>query len=310
MLLLAVVGTTLDVDRRQPTLEPGRQPPGAVPEQAHRRRDQHHPDQRDVQEDGDRQADAEHLGRDVDVQDERREHADHDERGAGDHPSRRTDALDHGTLRVEVLAVLLADPAHQEHLVVHREPEQDREHQHRRQRHDRHGLVDADQARAPAPLEDRDDDAVRRSDTEHVEQRAFSGTSTDRNTIISTRNDSPITAPRNHGIRCCSRDETSSVRAVEPVTDASTSVPSTAAGMVSSRRCSSSSSVRCVLRRGRRGHRDDREVARLVRHRRRPPMPHPPGRPGRSRPCRGSRRGIGAPSVSSTTWSGPLVPGP
>ena len=70
---------------------------------------------------------------------------------------------------------------------------------------------------------------------------AFSGTSTERNTSIRTRNDSPITAPRNSGIRSCSRDETSSVRAVEPVTDASTSVPSSAAGRVSSRIVSSRS---------------------------------------------------------------------
>ena len=43
---------------------------------------------------------------------------------------------------------------------------------------------------------------------------AFNGTSTDRNTTIRTRNDSPITAPRNQGIRCCSREETSTVSAV------------------------------------------------------------------------------------------------
>ena len=61
------------------------------------------------------------------------------------------DTLDHGPLRVEVLAVLLAHPAHQEHLVVHREAEQDREHEHRCQRHDRHRLVHADQAPAPSP---------------------------------------------------------------------------------------------------------------------------------------------------------------
>ena len=36
---------------------------------------------------------------------------------------------------------------------------------------------------------------------------ALSGTSTERNTSISTMNDRPITAPRNHGIRCCSRDD-------------------------------------------------------------------------------------------------------
>src|SRR3954469_3129120 len=73
---------------------------------------------------------------------------------------------------------------------------------------------------------------------------AFNGTSTDRNTIMRTRNDNPMTAPRNQGIRCCNRDDTSAVIAVEPVIDTSTSAPSTAAGMVSSRRCSSRSLVR------------------------------------------------------------------
>src|SRR3954454_7290076 len=75
---------------------------------------------------------------------------------------------------------------------------------------------------------------------------AFNGTRTDRNTIISTRNDNPMTAPRNHGIRCCNREETSIVRAVEPVIDAVTSASPTAAGTVSSRRCSSSSPVRAL----------------------------------------------------------------
>ena len=59
----------------------------------------------------------------------------HDDRGAGDDLGRRADALDHGPTGVAVLQVLLPHPAHQEHLVVHREAEQDREHQHRRQGH-------------------------------------------------------------------------------------------------------------------------------------------------------------------------------
>src|SRR3954470_10406750 len=54
---------------------------------------------------------------------------------------------------------------------------------------------------------------------------AFSGTSTDRNTTMRTRNDNPITAPRNQAIRCCNREETSTVSAVEPVTDTCTSDP-------------------------------------------------------------------------------------
>ena len=72
---------------------------------------------------------------------------------------------------------------------------------------------------------------------------AFSGTSIDRNTSISTMNDSPMTAARKYGIRCCSRDEMSSTRAVDPVTDASTVVPSTAFGTTSVRNRSSVAAV-------------------------------------------------------------------
>ena len=167
------VVAALEVDGREQPVQPRRQPPGAVPEQAHRRRDQDHPDQRHVQQDRDGQADAEHLGHDVGVQDEGTEDRDHDERRAGDHPRGRADTLDDRALGLAVLQVLLADPAEQEHLVVHRQTEQDREHQHRCQRHDRHGLVHADQVGAPAPLEDGHDHAVRRTDAEHVEQRGL-----------------------------------------------------------------------------------------------------------------------------------------
>src|SRR3954449_3452300 len=61
------VDLTVDVDPRQPTLEPGREPPGEVTKQAHRRGDENHPDQRDVEEHRRGQTDPEHLGRDVHV---------------------------------------------------------------------------------------------------------------------------------------------------------------------------------------------------------------------------------------------------
>ncbi len=69
----------------------------------------------------------------------------------------------------------LVHPRQQEHLVVHRQPEHDREHQHRHERRDRHLLVDADQRGAPAPLEHRDDDAVRGPDRQQVEHRRLDG---------------------------------------------------------------------------------------------------------------------------------------
>ena len=67
-----------------------------------------------------------------------------------------------------MLVVLLLDAAEEEHLVVHREAEHDREQHHRHPRLDRAFLADADEALDPAPLEDRDDHAVRRADRQQV----------------------------------------------------------------------------------------------------------------------------------------------
>ena len=64
--------------------------------------------------------------------------------------------------------VLLLDAAEEEHLVVHRQAEHDGEHHQRRPRLDRSLLPDAEQARAPAPLEHRDHQAVRDADGEQV----------------------------------------------------------------------------------------------------------------------------------------------
>ena len=56
-------------------------------------------------------------------------------------------------------------------------------------------------------------------------------------------NESPMTAAKKYGIRCWILDEMSSTIAVEPVTDASTSVSPTAAGTTSPRSRSSRSAV-------------------------------------------------------------------
>jgi len=76
---------------------------------------------------------------------------------------------DNGVAVADGLAVvapavpLLVDTADEEHLVVHRQSEQDREHQHRQERLDRSRLVDTDQRRPPTVLEDRGDQAERRA---------------------------------------------------------------------------------------------------------------------------------------------------
>jgi len=136
---------TLDVDPREQAVEPSREPPGTCAEQAHGSRDENHPDQCHVEERCDTQPDPEDLGRLVALEDERPEHRDHDQRSARDHSAGRAHALDHGPPCIALLQVALPDSAEEEDLVVHREAEEDGEHQHRRQRHDRHRLLDPSQ---------------------------------------------------------------------------------------------------------------------------------------------------------------------
>ena len=64
--------------------------------------------------------------------------------------------------------VLLADAREQEDLVVHREPEEDGEHHHRDEGRDGPGLLDAEDAVPPSPLEHGDDHAVRGADRQQV----------------------------------------------------------------------------------------------------------------------------------------------
>ena len=66
---------------------------------------------------------------------------------------------------------LLVHAGDEEDLVVHRQPEQDREEDHRDERVDRSAGADADQPRKPAPLEDRDDDAEAGTGGEQVHDR-------------------------------------------------------------------------------------------------------------------------------------------
>ena len=90
-------------------------------------------------------------------------------RGRRDHPGGAADPERDAAVRVAGRDPGLVHPGEQEDLVVHRQPEHDGEHQHRHERRDRQVLVDADQPRAPAQLEDRDDHAVRGTDRQQVE---------------------------------------------------------------------------------------------------------------------------------------------
>src|SRR5262245_58000755 len=144
-----------DVDPRQP-LEPAREPPVAIAEQLHRGRHEQQPDDGRVDQHCKRQTEADEL-QDAQVgQHETAEHADHD-RGRGGDESRRFREAGRNRLRVVTRPVVfLLDAAEEEHLVVHRQTEDDREEHHRHPRLDRSFLPDADRVLHPAPLEDRD----------------------------------------------------------------------------------------------------------------------------------------------------------
>ena len=62
---------------------------------------------------------------------EDREHRDHDGGRAGDHAGRVADAALDGQPRRQAAADVLADPAEHEHVVVHRQPDQDHHHEQR-----------------------------------------------------------------------------------------------------------------------------------------------------------------------------------
>jgi zinc protease len=130
------VNVALHVDLRQP-LQPLRQVPVAVAQELHRRGHQDRPHDRRVQEDRDREAEAHLLQRRDPTARERREHRDHDHGRAGDDAARGPQAVGDRLGVVLGLVVLLADPAQQEHLVVHRKAEQDREEEQRQPRLDR-----------------------------------------------------------------------------------------------------------------------------------------------------------------------------
>ena len=70
-------------------------------------------------------------------------------------------------------SIFLAHAAEEEHLVVHREPEEDREHHHRDVRDDRDRPVEADPGDTVALLEHRGEHAVRTADGEQVHERCL-----------------------------------------------------------------------------------------------------------------------------------------
>ena len=202
---------------------------------------------------------------------------------------------------VGVPAPLLADAREQEHVVVRREPEEDREHE---QRHigDDGQLLDAEQARAGRGLERERDDAVGRRDRGEVERR---GEQRHPPGAEGGQQEQQRHADHRRGeqrVRLAMRSASSPKRAVRPPTYASAPI----SGITSARSRSTSSRVAssCGPSFGRDG--DHGRVAGLVAHRRRPPT-----RLGSAAMPRSSWLQPTPPDGSATaTTSGPLTPGP
>ena len=89
--------------------------------------------------------------------------------------------------RVVAVHVLLADPAHQEHLVVHREAEQDREGDRGHEALDRAGAVEPDHAHAVAELHHQRERAEADQRRVSVVSAALIAMTSERNAIASTR---------------------------------------------------------------------------------------------------------------------------
>src|SRR5690606_6774987 len=119
-LLLLAAGLqllALDVDVGQDPVQPLRQPPGAPAEQGQDGRDDRHADDERVEEDGDRESEADHLDHGLGGADEAGEDGDHDDGGGGDHPGTVPEAGDDGLGGLLAVDVRLPHAGHEEDLV-------------------------------------------------------------------------------------------------------------------------------------------------------------------------------------------------
>src|SRR6202012_2221305 len=97
-----------------------------------------------------------------------------DEGRGGDEPASAGDAVAGGVISVVAVVVFFTDAGQQEHFVVHRQAEQEREHRDRYPHSDRPGRGLAEQQLSPdAVLPDQHGDAVGRADRQHVEHQGF-----------------------------------------------------------------------------------------------------------------------------------------
>src|SRR5215831_2744940 len=149
------LGTSLDPQLGKPPVDRSGQPPVRPAQQMHDRWNEQHPYHGCVDRDRRRHAYTDDLEDDLGAWNEREEHRDHDGSSGGDDPAGPGQAVDDGPRPVPVRAQpRLPHPADKEHLVVHREPEQHGEHQHRNEGGHRRLGVDADQLAGPPSLEE------------------------------------------------------------------------------------------------------------------------------------------------------------
>ena len=131
--------------------------------------EQHAADDRRVEQHGRGEADAELFHLDHRERREDAERPDHHDGRARDHARGALDADGDGVACRRSGAVRLADAREHEHVVVHREPEQDHEEEQREPRDDRAVRADAEQRVEPVVLEDEHEQAPRGRDREQVE---------------------------------------------------------------------------------------------------------------------------------------------
>ena len=128
---------------------PGWQDPVPASHQGDHRGHDQRPDHGRVEQDPGRQAGGQHLQVRSRPRGHRREGEEQDQRGARDQTACAADSLDHGLLGGAGAVVLLPHAAEDEHLVVHREAEQEREQHQRDPGRDRSGRLDAEQQLDP-----------------------------------------------------------------------------------------------------------------------------------------------------------------
>src|SRR5205823_2453899 len=154
---------------RQPA-EPAGQIPVARAEQLHHGGQEQGPDDGGVEKYGDSQADAHLLELDHGQRGEGEEDEHHDHGGGGDDPGGGLNTLRHGHLGLAGAVVALPDPAEDEHVVVHGQPEHHHEQEQRQPARHRVHAGEAEQRLPPPPLEQRDDNAVGGGHRQQVEE--------------------------------------------------------------------------------------------------------------------------------------------